>query len=461
MRPLLRRQGGRATLASAEEAPHASSLVLFLSPRLASADRRALDDLLGRLTGKKLDTVCVVSSSRIHLGDRNAAATEAFALDRVKALGVRTVVVRAGHVLSPHSRTTSRLRQLGGFGALVPERLRSCFVSGDELFAAIESERRGEGRQKVKVVTLLGANESWRSQLKQHRQDGSAQFCLRIVCGLLALLMVGHLAGLVLDVLARRSPGLRHWNFDTLLPASLGELLSSTTVQFRSTSRWSATTTASITSAIGIPGKTVVSTVHCNRIVRTGSDRVKADCGTTIRKALDFLAASGQELPVVPNYSYVCLGTAFFVPIHGSAADFSTVADTITKVRALRPRSRPPDRVPRTRRPGLPRARLQPAIAAPWCCGCTFARQAEGALLHPQGRDRERQQRRTLAALRDTRRDERGDSQAASAASGQVQIIRFYHESRPQDAVSGAGTAARFAGPAVGPAGREPASRRF
>ena len=48
--------------------------------------------------------------------------------------------------------------------------------------------------------------------------------------------------------------------------------------------------------------------------------------------ALDFLAANDQELYVVPNYSYVCLGTAFFVPIHGSAVDFSTVADTISRV---------------------------------------------------------------------------------------------------------------------------------
>ena len=39
-----------------------------------------------------------------------------------------------------------------------------------------------------------------------------------------------------------------------------------------------------------------------------------------------------QELYVVPNYSYVCLGTSFFVPIHGSAVDFSTVADTICRV---------------------------------------------------------------------------------------------------------------------------------
>ncbi len=80
------------------------------------------------------------------------------------------------------------------------------------------------------------------------------------------------------------------------------------------------------------PGRTIVSTVRCDRVTRAGANVLKADCGATIRKARDFLAGSDQELPVVPNYSYVSLGTAFFVPIHGSASDCSTVAETIVKV---------------------------------------------------------------------------------------------------------------------------------
>ena len=54
---------------------------------------------------------------------------------------------------------------------------------------------------------------------------------------------------------------------------------------------------------------------------------------------MDFLAEGGEELYVVPNYSYVSLGTAFFVPIHGSAVDYSTVADTITRVVLYDPES--------------------------------------------------------------------------------------------------------------------------
>ena len=52
----------------------------------------------------------------------------------------------------------------------------------------------------------------------------------------------------------------------------------------------------------------------------------------TIRQAVDVLGRAGKEFYVQPNYSFVSLGTAFFVPIHGSASEFSTLGDTIEKV---------------------------------------------------------------------------------------------------------------------------------
>src|SRR5262249_8029438 len=79
------------------------------------------------------------------------------------------------------------------------------------------------------------------------------------------------------------------------------------------------------------PGRTIVSTVRLDRVVRTGPDTIKADAGVTVRQALAFLAADSQELPVVPNYSYVCLGTAFFVPIHAPPSGLPCVADPIPR----------------------------------------------------------------------------------------------------------------------------------
>jgi hypothetical protein len=129
------------------------------------------------------------------------------------------------------------------------------------------------------------------------------------------------------------------WNLDTLRPRTYAELLG---LANRHNTRY--------VKVVGYnngvvhfgqqhPGKTVVSTVCLDRTVRTRPDVIKVDCGATIRDALDLLAPAGQELHVIPNYSYVCLGTAFFVPIHGSATAYSTVAQTIVKVLLYDPAS--------------------------------------------------------------------------------------------------------------------------
>jgi hypothetical protein len=320
---------------AADYACHAShdccvrSLVLFLRPRLTQRDRAELDALIQRATEGGVDFVGVVSSFRVHLGDRAAIESEEYVLGRLKDLPARRVVFRPGHILSPSSRAGTLLRRFGFCYPLVPRRLRSCCVGGDELFAVIESERRA-AHPKHRVLTLLGPNRPWKDVLHHHRARGPLRACLTVLSALLALLLLGQLAALVLALLARRRPALRRWNFDTLRPSSMRELLALYNPHNYRHVKVVGYNNGVIHFGQKFSGKTVVSTVHCNRIVRTGSDVIKADCGATIRKALDFLTGAGQELYVIPNYSYVCLGTAFFIPIHGSAADFSTVAETIT-----------------------------------------------------------------------------------------------------------------------------------
>src|SRR5262249_20819473 len=80
------------------------------------------------------------------------------------------------------------------------------------------------------------------------------------------------------------------------------------------------------------PGKTILSTIQCGRRPRLHGDLVKLDAGTTIRAAAENLRARGKEFHVRPNFSYVSIGTGYFIPMHGSASRFSTVAETIEKV---------------------------------------------------------------------------------------------------------------------------------
>lgn len=308
-----------------------SSIILFLDSHWTQGHRAFIDDLARLAAEHRAEFVCVVSTFLVHLGCREAIEAEDYVLARFRRVAARLVVFRPGHLLAPHSRTVATLNCYGPWFPIVPRGLRSCFVNGHDLFAAIDAERRAftprSAFRSPRVFTLLGPNRSWREMLARHRGTGFGKACLTLVANLLALLCLGHIAALVIGAFRRR-----RFRLDCLQPTSFRELLSLyNPYNFRHVK------VVGYNNGVNhfghrFPGKTVVSTVRCNRIVRVGSGLIKADCGATIHDSLVFLAASGQEPFVVPNYSYVCLGTAFFVPIHGSASDYSTVAETITRI---------------------------------------------------------------------------------------------------------------------------------
>jgi hypothetical protein len=252
-----------------------------------------------------------------------------YAYDRAQGLRERTVIIRTGHILSTHSRPVMRLRLFSAFFPLMPERMRSCCVAGDQLFALIETVRRTP--RKRRLCTLLGPNRAWRDLLFDHHSCNIPAIFITIFCAVLSMSLVGHLAALLFDLVAYFRPSLRQWNYNTLRPRSSRDLIALANPHNRRYVQIVGYNNGVNHFGHRYPGRTIVSTVLCNRIVRADSSAVRADCGVTVRKARDFLAASGQELYVIPNYSYVCLGTAFFVPIHGSAADYSTIAQTITE----------------------------------------------------------------------------------------------------------------------------------
>ena len=327
------------------------SLILFIGSTLDARERRELDAFLGRARRGPTRFVGIVSTFRIHLDDPAVAAIEDHVVSRASDIFPNVVVFRPGHVLSRHSRMGGILRRYAPFYPLVPGRLRSCFIEGSELFAAIESVRfeerpggadhsdRSSGEKlagrsvggKNRACTLLGSNRPWRELLFRNRAPGPGQFVTTAVSRLLSWLLVGQVAAVVLGLLARRVPSMCQWNVHTLKPRSLRELLSLCHPRNIDHVRVVGYNNGVVHFGHRHPGKTIVSTVHCRRMVHVGATGLKADSGATVRDALDFLATYQQELYVVPNYSYVCLGTSFFVPIHGSAVDYSTVADTICK----------------------------------------------------------------------------------------------------------------------------------
>lgn len=309
----------------------ATSIVMFLGERLSECNRRRVDELLEQIGAWRTEFIAVVSSYRVHLGDRGGCDAEEYVVTRAAEMSARTVVFRPAHVLSASSSVSVWLRRFGCCYPLVPRRLRGCCIDGAALYAAIETERGSVAPRPSRVLTLLGPNRPWRERLLERRGTSAWSTCVTLMCTILSWLMIGQIAALAIALLARRWPTLRCCALDTLRPGSFDELLALDNPYNYRHVKVVGYNNGVVHFGHRYPGKTVVSTVRCNRVAQAGDALLRADCGATVRRALDFLAGTGQELPVVPNYSYVALGTAFFVPIHGSAADCSTIADTIAR----------------------------------------------------------------------------------------------------------------------------------
>ncbi len=306
--------------------------VVFLNRDMKERDRGLIAAIAEIAGAKGAACVCLVGSFRVHFGDRKAARTEEWAIRQLRGFQGRIVVFRIGPIDSPSSRWNAGLRKLRFLAPVVPGRFRGCCVEGEELFAAIDRELTGTDSRRRRTFTLLGSNRAWKERLSKECEERPPSYIARSIALLLRLLLVGHLAGLTIDLLARWFPILRAYNFDTLRPRSNRELLALYNKYNYRDVKIVGYNNGVVHFGHKYPGKTVLSTVGCNRVARLAGDCARFDGGVTVRQAMQMLQARGKELHVVPNYTYVGLGTGYFIPIHGSASKYCTVAETIEKV---------------------------------------------------------------------------------------------------------------------------------
>ncbi len=443
---------------SAARASCYSSVVLFLPTQLtgtAIAARWSISCVPGR-RATRLEFVGIVSSFRAHLGDagcrrgRELRAGQAAPLARAAR-----VVFRAGARSQPQFGDAAEfLRRYGCCFPLVPRRLRSCCVKATS--CSRPSNRNGADSPQAFFPCVHAARSATgrgETLLAQHRATGVLSASLHGGLRPPLATAVGHLAALVLGLFARRRPALRCWNFDTLRPASFRELLA-----LYNPYNYRHVKVVGYNNGVNhfghrYPGKTVVSTVHCNRIVRAGPDSIKADCGATVRKALRFPApaearnsTSSRTTPTSawgPPSSF-----RFMAPPRTSPAS----RDTITKVVLYDPCPRPTDRGD-ARRAGLPRARLQHAIRRA-AAAALRPRQARVARTTSTGRNWSTPAATSFSAPCGMTGPANVEIRKSSASSNKVQVYTLLQRAG-RVAVAGAGAAARRAGPAVGPARRE------
>jgi hypothetical protein len=307
-----------------------AALVLFLGRKPDPAEKGLIDGLAQAVPATGISRVCIISTFKVHFGDRRAAETEEYALNRFRSVLGQCVVLRPSHVITRRARC--RLERLCFSFPLVPSRFRTCFLEESELFQAIERSLTDPGLPRERVVTLLGQNRPWRALLEDSRGDTSWHRALTALSRILSLLQIGRLLGLFWSVLEMVRPGLGSWNFDTLQPASTRELLA-----LYNRHNYEHVKVVGYNNGVNhfgqrYPGRTVLSTTGCNRLARINCNLARFDGGVTVHQASAALARAGKELYVLPNYSYVAIGTSFFVPIHGSAGQCSTMGETIEKV---------------------------------------------------------------------------------------------------------------------------------
>jgi hypothetical protein len=307
------------------------SVILFLNPHDSAEERALFDEVVESLRHKPPKCICVVSSFRVHFGNRRAIEAETRVLERLRSFRDRTIIFRPSHLLSPGSRTLARIRALWFLHPLVPRHWKSCFGDGDELFGAIEQEISRQHAAKRALYTLLGPNRAWRDVLSLHKDGNALRRCLAGAATALSWLGVGWMIGILVGLVLRRWKSFRHCNFDTLHPTSTAELLALYNKYNHRHVKIVGYNNGVVHFGQQFPDKTVVATVGCSKLARVNCRLATFDSGVTVRQGIDVLSRAGKEFYVVPNYSYVSLGTSFFIPIHGSASEYSTMGDTIEK----------------------------------------------------------------------------------------------------------------------------------
>lgn len=321
---------------------HPSQIVVFLKHESLNKISRLCNQIAAAAKNGPIRCVVIIESVSIHLGDRRAAATQHRLKEQLEPKLEQLVIIRTGHILSPSSSTTTISNSLCGLHPLVSSRLTSTFVDGAALFAVIEQELAATGGSSNRTaqagatesreITLLGKRSTWRSVLPASESESRGRRMLWFVCRVLAFVGFPWLIFQAIRLLSKFTPRLRSLHVHSLKPRSVRELISLCNCHnFRHVQ------IAGYNNGVNhfgwkFPGKTVVLTTGVPGSVHLSDAHVTVDAGLTLKHCIAELTKAGREFYVVPNYSWISMGTLFFVPVHGSGSHVSTLGDTIEEV---------------------------------------------------------------------------------------------------------------------------------
>ena len=319
--------------------------VVLLLPRvLSKADQDLLEQCASTIARHQQSRVCLISSFTAHLGDELEIRQEHQVVEAFQEIrGCHVAILRAGHMPELCEKLQESLVRLAPLRALATSSWKSCFLSCEELVATTACLFEKTSWPKLRTFTVLGKNQPLQEVLAEHGRPTFASRSIAVVARLFSAAGLGAM----LAFAARFKKSCHQWRVDALQPSTTSELLALYNPFNCSHVAIAGYNTGVVHFGWKFPGKTVIKTIETGKRVRVGERHIDVDAGVTLKRANAALTERNQEFFVLPNYSYISMGTTFFVPIHGSGSDVSTLGETIDKVVLYDPQT---DRIIRSKR---------------------------------------------------------------------------------------------------------------
>lgn len=268
-------------------------------------------------------------------GSGTATAAEVLFATALSRECLQLTVLRLGPVLHP-SRDAAGWWQC--LQAALPLQFSSNCLDLQELVAVIEIELSGEGAVPAsnqgfsqRLLSIPGRRRPCAEAALSGISESEVQL-RRLAAGILRKVGIGWLLGVLLRILSVFLPGLRDRLTGTMCPRSRRDLVGLCNRHTRQQIQLAGCNHGVRHFGWKFPGKTVVSTTAVQGRIRVQRGIVTVDAGVTLKAVMERLGAEDRELPVTPNFSWISMGTCFFVPVHGSGSRMSTLGDAIQRV---------------------------------------------------------------------------------------------------------------------------------
>ena len=275
--------------------------------------------------------------------------------------GKRTMSSVSTTDLTATATATATEKASSQYSQALPEEHSS--GSQAKLFSTTSEEESSSKPAGTRHLTILGIRRTWQAVLNEQSPGRSAEKTELLTAALCRRLGISWLVSTLIRLFGVLVPSYRQVHFDTLKPRSVREIISlynrhnCQDVQLAGYNNgvnhfgWKFPE-KTVVLTTGLPGKTQLSDASMldlearlrspgqgeksdspspNNAAVSGT-HFTVDAGLTLKHCIQELNKVDREFYVVPNYSWISMGTLYFVPVHGSGSHVSTLGDTIEDV---------------------------------------------------------------------------------------------------------------------------------